>query len=246
MFFIALESTLISGHFKEQEVWDEIRDCIDAARAVLVMRNRVGVLGHYYCGMLDIYSDMTQQSAVFGNHFESLEMYKMHALWKAVTPLEIEAKLEEFHREFDVSQECSKAELKYAAQTSCTIDAMITKYRLGSLAYYYERQPSNPHENIITSVIAGNTLLTTKHTPMAGECDIKNVQAMKLMDSLGASGSFSELYLTDFNKDLIFFEHDGPAHIAIAEGRVSLVHYPFITVSQEKDYQFKWLSSRVQ
>jgi L-arabinose isomerase len=49
MFLIALESTdqLISGHPKEQEVWDEIRDCIDAARAVSVMRmNRVGVLGH--------------------------------------------------------------------------------------------------------------------------------------------------------------------------------------------------------
>lgn len=100
--------------------------------------NRVGMLGHYYCGMLDIYSDMTQQSAVFSNHFELLEMCEMHALWKAVTPLEIEAKLEEFRREFDVSQECSKAELKYAAQTSCAIDAMITKYRLGSLAYYYE------------------------------------------------------------------------------------------------------------
>jgi len=83
---------------------------------------------------------------VFGNHFELLEMCELHALRKAVIPLEIEAELEEFHCEFDVSQECSKAELKYAAQTSCAIDAMITKHRLGSLAYYYEGQPGNPYE----------------------------------------------------------------------------------------------------
>ena len=55
--------------------WDEIADWIDAARVANVLEhNRLGVMGHYYGGMLDIYSDLTQQCAHFGGHIEIVEV----------------------------------------------------------------------------------------------------------------------------------------------------------------------------
>ena len=218
---------LVTGYLDDNEAWREIEDWVDAARVAAGMRrNRVGVLGHYYSGMLDVYSDLTQQSAVFGSHFELLEMCELVALANGIGREKIEAKLAQFRTEFDVSADCEKAELERAARTSCALDALVKKHDLGSLAYYYEGEDGTPHRDLATSVIAGNTLLTGRHVPVAGECEIKNVQAMKLLDLFGAGGSFSEFYLTDFKDDVVFLGHDGPAHFAIAEGRVGLVPVP--------------------
>ena len=73
-----IEYHLVTGYLQEEAAWQEIQDWVDAAKVMAGMReNRVGVLGHYYCGMLDVYSDLTQQSAVFGNHFELLEIRQL-------------------------------------------------------------------------------------------------------------------------------------------------------------------------
>ncbi len=215
---------LVTGHLQEELPWTEIREWVDAARVRRVMRdNRVGVLGHYYGGMLDVYSDMTQHAAAFGCHVELLEMCELHALRQAVTPAQVRRKLAQVRREFAVSPECSRAELDRAARTSAALDQLVARHRLGSMAYYYEGQPGNAYEDLATSVIAGNTLLTARGVPVAGECEFKNVQAMKIMDAFGVGGSFSEFYLTDFTDDVVFLGHDGPAHSAIAEGPVGLV-----------------------
>ncbi len=216
---------VVTGYLQDAVAWSEIQDWVDAAKAVEGMRrNRVGVLGHYYCGMLDVYSDLTQQAAVFGNHFELLEMCELVELRKSVTEDQVEAKLAEMHGKFEVSPECEPSEMARAAKTSVALDELIAKHRLGSMAYYYEGV--GEYENIVTSILPGNTLLTGRNVPVAGECEIKNVQAMKIMDLLGAGGSFSEFYLTDFVDDVVYLGHDGPAHFAIAEGPVGLVPLP--------------------
>ncbi len=65
-------------------------------------------------------------------------------------------------------------------------------------------------------------MLTANGISVAGEYEIKNVQAMKIMDSFNGGGSFTEYYAMDFNDDVILMGHDGPGHIAIAEGKTKV------------------------
>ena len=215
---------ILSGHLKDDAVWDQLSGWIQAACALDGMRNTaLGILGHYYCGMLDVYTDLLKQSSTFGTRIELLEMDELRELRNTVTEEEISAKTEQFHREFEVSVECSEAEVRRAALTAVALDKLVSRHGLGAMAYYYEGTPGSEHEDVVTSVIAGNTLLTGAGIPVAGECEVKNAQAMKIMSLLGAGGSFSEFYAMDFEDGAVLLGHDGPAHYLMSEGKVKLV-----------------------
>ena len=175
--------------------WDEVAEWIEAARVAHVMEhNRLGVMGHYYCGMLDIYSDLTQQCAHFGGHIEIVEVDELAHLRTEVSEPEIDERVALFHQAFDVQPDCPPAELERAARTSVALDRLVEQHRLGSLAYYYMGVGNPANEDAISSIILGTSLLTGRGIPVAGEMEIKNVQAMKILDSFGAGGSFTEYY----------------------------------------------------
>lgn len=215
---------LITGRLSDDPaVAGEIADWVSAARAVHAMaHNRVGVMGHYYNGMLDIYSDLTLQSAVFGSHFEIIEVDEVSALRREVGEGDIRERVGLFREVFDVQPDCPETELARAARTSLALDRMVREKNLGSLAYYYMGSGIAENEDTLSSIILGNSLLTANGCPVAGELEIKNVQAMKIMDLLGAGGSFTEYYAVDWNDDVVLMGHDGPGHIAIAQGKTKV------------------------
>ena len=207
----------------DEECWNEISEWVQAAQVKHTMAyNRLGCMGHYYSGMLDIYSDLTQHYAHFGGHIELLEVEELAALRRQVTDAEIQGRLQCFEDTFDIQADCAAEELEKAAITSVALDKLVEQYQLGSLAYYYKGTGNRENEAAIESIILGNSLLTASGVPVAGEYEIKNAQAMKILDSFGAGGSFTEYYAMDFQDDVVLMGHDGPGHIAIAQGKTKV------------------------
>ena len=203
--------------------WGEVDAWVEAARvAAAMIGNRLGLMGHSYSGMLDIQSDATLQSVTFGTHIEHLEVDELSALRRAVAAGAVTARVAEFHREFDVQADCTPADLAEAARTSLALDALVAAHRLGSLAYYYKGTGVAENEATMASIILGCSLLTARGVPVAGEYEVKNAQAMKIMDRFGAGGSFTEYYAMDFQADVVLMGHDGPGHIAIAQGKTKV------------------------
>jgi len=179
-------------------------------------------MGHYYSGMLDIYTDFTQQLVFFGGHIEIIEVDELSALRRDISESAIANQVTEFHQLFDIQADCSSDELVRAAKTSLALNKLVEKYSLGSLAYYYKGTGIPENEDTMSSIILGTSLLTARNIPVAGEYEIKNAQAMKIMDSFGVGGSFTEYYAMDFKDDVVLMGHDGPGHLAISQGKTKV------------------------
>ena len=213
----------VTGALDDESVWDEIDEWIAAARVKKALaENRLGLMGHYYSGMLDIMTDATQVSITFGSHIEHVEVDELSAMRTEVSELEIATRIEDFRRHFDVQPDCDLEELARAARTSVALDRFVAAHDLHSLAYYYMGSGVPMNEDTMSSIILGTSLLTARGIPVAGEYEVKNVLAMKIMDQFGAGGSFTEYYALDLKADHVLMGHDGPGHIAIAEGKTKV------------------------
>lgn len=212
----------VTGMLRDDPLsWSDLEQWLVAAEVQKKLsHSRLGLMGHYYSGMLDIATDLAQVSGRFGTHIEIVEVDQLSTLRREVTSPQTEAKAAHFREFFEVDDECSPEELERAATTAVALDQLVAVNGLDMLAYYYMGSGIAENENTMSSIILGTSMLTGKGVPVAGEYEIKNVLAMKIMDQLGAGGSFTEYYAMDFKDDLVLMGHDGPGHTKIAQDKI--------------------------
>jgi L-arabinose isomerase len=172
--------------------------------------------------MLDISTDLAQVSGRFDIYIDMVEVDQLSALRREVSAESIAAKTAEFRQFFAIGDDCTKFELDRAAATSVALDRLVHDRQLDLMAYYYKGSGISENEDTMSSIILGASMLTGRGVPFAGEYEVKNAIAMKIMDLLGAGGSFTEYYAMDFERDVVIMGHDGPGHIGIAQDRISV------------------------
>ncbi|MFN8442771.1 MAG: L-fucose/L-arabinose isomerase family protein [Caldilineaceae bacterium] len=209
-----------------ERAWTEIADWVQAAGVLRQLNySRIGFLGHTYPGMLDMYSDFTMHHAQLGTHIEVLEMDDLHERVQSATESDLAQKIDEIKRVFaiaepgrdKISQPVTDEAMRWSARVACGLDKMVSDFNLNGLTYYYRGLNGNPNEELGAGLIVGNSLLTARGVPAAGEGDLKTCMAMLIMDRLGAGGSYTEFYAMDFVDDFILMGHDGPGHIKISD-----------------------------
>ncbi|WP_245632868.1 L-fucose/L-arabinose isomerase family protein [Alicyclobacillus kakegawensis] len=209
--------------------WRKIEEWVRAAGVIANLRSsRFGFLGNTYSGMLDLYSDFTMIQAQAGIHIEVIEMCDLARLVQEVTADEVQAKLRDVHEFFTISGDSpsdpiakrpTPEQLRWACTVAAAQEKLVRQYDLHALTYYYHGAPGGEYEKLQGGFILGHSLLTARGIPCAGEGDIKTALAMKICDLLGVGGSYSEIVVIDYEHETILLGHDGPFHIAIAEGK---------------------------
>ena len=212
-----------------RRAWQEIKQWVQAALVERTLReSRFGFLGNTYSGMLDLYSDFTMIQAQTGIHVEVLELSDLMRLLREVTAREVEAKRSEVYKMFEASGDSpadplakrpTEEQLEWSCKVAVAQEKLVQAFDLDALAYYCHGAPGSEEERVQAGFIVGHSLLTAKGIPCAGEGDLKTAVAMKICDTLEVGGSFSEIVVVDYLDETILLGHDGPFHIAIAEGK---------------------------
>lgn len=227
----AVSLTNETTHEREEAIraWREIRCWAQAAAVPRTLRySRFGFLGNTYSGMLDMYSDFTMIQAQTGLHVEVLEMCDLDRQLRSVTADEVGRKLAEVREMFEISGDSpsdpiarrpTDEQLEWSCRVAAAQEKLVREYDLDALSYYYHGAPGGAYEKLQGGFIVGHSLLMARGIPCSGEGDLKTAVAMKICDILGTGGSFSEIVVTDYVDGTILLGHDGPFHIAIAEGK---------------------------
>jgi L-arabinose isomerase len=219
-----VSGTLVDG----DPAWRVLREWLDAAYAASSLRrSRLGFLGHTYPGMLDMYSDFTQVHAQTGAHVEVLEIDDLVERVESADAAAIERKGEEIRRTFEladagvdpIAADITPEAFEWSARVAVGLDRLVEDFELDGLTYYHRGAGGNIAERVAAGMIVGNSLLTARGIPAAGEGDLKTNIAMLLLDRLDSGGSYTEFYALDFDEEFVLMGHDGPGHLAIAEGR---------------------------
>lgn len=223
-----VKDVILGCLYNDKAAENEISEWCEIAKVLHDLKGaRLGLMGHVLEAMYDMPADPTAVSAAFGLHIPLIEIDDVVKEYQKVTTAEIEAKKALILEEFDtptpisdpVTMKLTDADLEKAAKGAAALDRLIDTFKLDGLAYYYEGQENTIQREVATSFIVGNSILNAQGIPMCGEFDIKTLIAMLIMDRLNIGGSFAEFHPFDFSEDFILVGHDGPHHIAIAEGK---------------------------
>jgi L-arabinose isomerase len=215
----------------DERAWAKIGAWVRAAGVARALRrSRIGFLGHVYPGMLDMYTDFTAVHAQVGAHVEVLEIDDLGARVAQATAEEVAAKVDEIRAMFafadpsadPIAGPIEPEQLDWSARVAVGLDRLVADFELDALTYYYRGVDGNEAERLGAGVIVGNSLLTARGIPTAGEADLKTNVAQLVLDRLGAGGSYTEYYALDFSEGFVLMGHDGPAHIAIAQEQPTL------------------------
>lgn len=223
-----IHDVIIGTLYNDKEAEAEITKWCDIAKVLNSLKGaRMGLMGHTMEAMYDMHADPTALSAAFGLHIPLLEIDDAVEVYNTVTEEEIQAKIKVIDEEFDmpdpksdpITMKLTDADKRQSAKTAVALDKLVEKYNLTGLAYYYEGLDGTIQREVSSTFIVGNSILNAQGIPMCGEYDIKTCVAMLIMDRLNIGGSFAEFHPFDFSEDFILVGHDGPHHLAIANGK---------------------------
>jgi L-arabinose isomerase len=215
---------VITGHFGDERLWVEIRaDCMGAAAAKRFSKMRFAVIGNTYTGMTDMPTDESRVLRATGALLVRPEVEEIAEAFHRATDQQTKAMLAEFRRIYDVEESVTDDHMRLSARIAVAFDEVVNRHRIDAFGYFWWGEREETTQLRAQSALAVSRLAAMGR-PGVTEGDVKTAMAMKILELLGGGGMFLEFFSMDFKEDFLMMGHDGPANIAVSEGKPNIKH----------------------
>jgi len=219
---------VVVGDWRSDDTIDALKDrCLAARGRAILRRLRVGLVGHSMAGMGDLALDETVFATDVGPEVVRIAPVRIAEAAGQAGAEDVEARMEENRRLFNVSPELKPEEHEAGVRVSLALERIIADEALGAVAVHFLSVSEDGR--IPTLPFLAASRMMADGLGYAGEGDVACAALVSALQRLAGPATFTEMFAMDFDDGSILMQHMGEANYAMARAdrKPLLTNRPF-------------------
>lgn len=207
--------SMVVGDWRSGETVGALKEkCLAARGATILSRLRVGIVGRSMAGMGDLAADETAFAFEVGPEVVPVPSAEIARLAKEAEADEVNARIREDRKAFEVSPELTQEEHEAGVRVSLALERRVREKGLGALAVHFlsvsedGRIPTLPF-------LAASRLMADGYG-YAGEGDVCGASLVAVLQRIAPPATFTEMFSMDFADGSLIMQHMGECNYAMA------------------------------
>ncbi len=191
--------------------WCRITDALHRLK-----NSKIGVIGHPFSGMMDLYVDETKLYNRMGVFVEFIEWDFIHENMQLVNAEQIQHFSSVIQEKFVLRCDPTSEDFVQACRVCAALDKLVKDRQLDGIAMHFAGAGNSEFAKIAAPMNIAFSILTGDGIPCCVEGDIKTTIAMLATKLLTDCSATSELYSLDFTSDICLIGHSGSSDFNIS------------------------------
>ncbi|MGQ9623533.1 MAG: hypothetical protein ACUVTO_08925 [Candidatus Caldatribacteriaceae bacterium] len=211
---IGRKFAIVSGHFEDPHVHQELGEWIQAVGAIKTLRQaKIGVIGHPFEGMADLRIDEISLRKYLGPVCWPVDYEVVPQIVSRISEAQAQALIAEERSRYG-SIEVEMEMMIRSAKLALALEEMVKERKLQAVALFDQIWLHDSRIGIIPSY--GTSRMVSLGIPFTCEADVPQAVSMLILNSIAGASTFLENYVVDFRKNAIVLSHDGHGNPALA------------------------------
>jgi len=215
---------LLTGHYECPETMQRLESLVRGAAAVSALRGRrVGILGHQFDGMGDLYVDGTLLLAKTGVEVCHISTARLAECIASIESQDIDRLVASDREEFVVDEAVTENDLRTSARVELGLRAIVQEERLSAVCPLFTA--ATDHPGIPMLPFAAVSKFLAEGMGYGGEGDPTSATAVLLMQQLTRDTNFTEMFTIDFAGNTVFMNHMAETNYKLSRADVPPLLY---------------------